>query len=603
MAEQSDDSSGLEIDREEILEAEKQGTLATLWAYTKQSGPGWLQGAITIGGGSLAGGLMIGILGGASLLWVQPIAMILGIIMLSAIAYITLTTEKRPFGLMWRHISPVLAIGWIVATIMANIVWSLPQFTLATSALKQNLFPGLLGEGAEISGALSSLICVTPVALISLAVVWLYDTGFKGVKYFEWFIRGVVGLVVLSFIGVVIVLSVSGQGKGIKWGNVFAGYIPDFTLLWSTPETYTEYLQSVADSYRGFWEEYIIDRQFNEIITAAAVAVGINMTFLMPYSLLKKGWGSDFRGLAIFDLSTGLFIPFILVTSCIVIASVNQFHTEPVPGLVATMDVEEEQNKQEQVGPKIKGRFIGLGMQRIKYQIKESGSYQEYESVEKVNDLSKEKKEELVHSLPESDQQLASMLVKRDTFDLADSLAPLTGKFVSRYVFGIGVIGVAISTIIILMLINGFAFCELFNVPSEGLPYKFGAAIPVIGMLGPYIWAGSGVYLAVPTSVFGMVLLPVAYVGFFLMMNSKRILGDAMPTGGTRLFINILMGIATTVALLASFFSAGSSLSNFLGPTFGYLLTSSLYVGMVVLIVVVELVRREDGEVEGVAEI
>ncbi|MGC8846144.1 MAG: hypothetical protein ACP5QY_09875, partial [Candidatus Hydrogenedens sp.] len=57
------------------------------------------------------------------------------------------------------------------------------------------------------------------------------------------------------------------------------------------------------------------------MISAAATAVGINMTFMLPYSMLRKGWDREFRGLAIFDLSTGLFFPFILATSCVVIAS------------------------------------------------------------------------------------------------------------------------------------------------------------------------------------------------------------------------------------------------------------------------------------------
>ncbi|MEZ6147596.1 MAG: hypothetical protein R3B91_19660 [Planctomycetaceae bacterium] len=35
-----------------------------------------------------------------------------------------------------------------------------------------------------------------------------------------------------------------------------------------------------------------------------------------------------------------------------------------------------------------------------------------------------------------------------------------------------------------------------------------------------------------PTSLFGMVLLPIAYFTFLLMMNSKSLLGNAKPTGG-----------------------------------------------------------------------
>ena len=42
--------------------------------YVKLSGPGWLQGAMTLGGGSAVTSLTIGALFGYELLWVQPIA-------------------------------------------------------------------------------------------------------------------------------------------------------------------------------------------------------------------------------------------------------------------------------------------------------------------------------------------------------------------------------------------------------------------------------------------------------------------------------------------------------------------------------------------------
>ncbi len=50
------------------------------------------------------------------------------------------------------------------------------------------------------------------------------------------------------------------------------------------------------------------------------------MTFLLPYSMIARGWDRPFRGLARFDLITAMAIPFILVTSCIVIASAYAFH-------------------------------------------------------------------------------------------------------------------------------------------------------------------------------------------------------------------------------------------------------------------------------------
>ena len=63
------------------------------------------------------------------------------------------------------------------------------------------------------------------------------------------------------------------------------------------------------------------DTKRDRMVAAAATAVGINMTFLLPYSMLKRGWDEQFCGLVKFDLATGLFVPFLLATSCVVIAS------------------------------------------------------------------------------------------------------------------------------------------------------------------------------------------------------------------------------------------------------------------------------------------
>ena len=92
--------------------AQTKGPLGKASIYLKLSGPGWLQGAVTLGGGSLAGALYVGIISGYQLLWLQPLAMILGVIMLSAIGYVALSTGRRPFESVKTHISPVLAWAW-----------------------------------------------------------------------------------------------------------------------------------------------------------------------------------------------------------------------------------------------------------------------------------------------------------------------------------------------------------------------------------------------------------------------------------------------------------------------------------------------------------
>ena len=125
-------------EREYLRQAEASGLISRLGAYTRLSGPGWLQSAITLGGGSLASSLFLGVLAGYSLLWLQPMAIILGVIMLSAISHVTLSTGQSPFASINNEINPVLGWGWAIATIMANVVWCLPQFSLGTDDQKSD---------------------------------------------------------------------------------------------------------------------------------------------------------------------------------------------------------------------------------------------------------------------------------------------------------------------------------------------------------------------------------------------------------------------------------------------------------------------------------
>lgn len=565
----------VEQDRAMINEARAKGKGPLFWAFTKLSGPGWLQSAITLGGGSLGGSLYLGVLSGYSLMWLQPIAMLMGIVMLSAIGYIALSTGERPFRAINKHISPVLGWGWILATVMANFVWCMPQFTLGTAAIQQNLAPAVLGDVAineavseagltdedEISALRTSekfkhnLICASILFICAAIVVLFYDSGGWGIKLFEILLKCLVGLVVISFFGVVIKMSLEGL---LDWGKIFSGFIPDFSTFSRPSDAFTPLLEATGD-FRDFWVNRIVNEQQGVMITAAATAVGINMTFLLPYSMLQRGWDKDFRGLAIFDLSTGLLIPFMLATGCVVLASATQFHGKPEKGLVELYIPTE--NAPAPAGNLVKG-FKGILNDRL-------AKGKNGEEVEKLLAELKNKKtsdarkgeintqlEEWRGELPEGDLRMAAALVKRDNMNLANSLEGLVGKTTAQTVFGIGVFGMAISTIIILMLINGFAICEMFGVEPHGWPHRLGAiSAGLVGSLGPFFWSKAAAYLVVPTSKFGMALLPIAYWTFFFMMNSKALLGDSVPKGFARVRWNVLMLIAASAATFGSLFS------------------------------------------------
>tara|TARA_B100001094_G_C18186918_1_gene804425 strand:- start:802 stop:2427 length:1626 start_codon:yes stop_codon:yes gene_type:complete len=510
----SDSNENLAREKKLLSEVNQKPLLSRWGTFAKLSGPGWLQGAITLGGGSLAGSLYLGVIGGYELLWLQPLMMILGVLMLSVIGYVTLSTGEKPFVAINKHINPVLGWGWLVAAMLANLVWAMPQFSLGTAAIQQN-FGMLNGNGGEYWCALF-LFCVGSV------VVWSYDSGSKGVKIFETILKLMVAIVVLSFFGVVVAMA-----GDLDWDAIFSGFIPNFSLLSEPASKFTSIISE--SSNQEYWREVILDSQRDRMVTAAATAVGINMTFLLPYSMLRKGWGKEHRGLATFDLSIGLFLPFFLATTCVVIASASQFHGKYDEGLL-------DSSKATALTKKLEGAYN----KNITAFKAKNGEGAEPNKV---------------------DREIAAMLVSRDSFQLAGSLKNLTGsKDLTQTIFGIGVLGMAISTIIILMLINGFVTTEMLGVEIGGMKHKIGSILPgITGALGfLFLWSNADAkfWLAVPTSVFGMVLLPIAYITFFLMINSKSLMGDAIPTGNKRIVLNISM----LVALIAATIGAGWSI-------------------------------------------
>ena len=508
--------SKLDQERAYLREAELGGLGSRFGAYLKLSGPGWLQSAITLGGGSLASSLFLGVLAGYTLLWLQPVAIVLGVIMLCAISHVALSTGQSPFKAINEEINPVLGWGWAIATIMANVVWCLPQFSLGTAAATQNLIPALNNPGGK------AIVCALLLGT-AVVVILAYDKGTKGVKIFDTVLKLMVGIIVISFFGVVIKMGVSGK---LPWGEIASGFVPNLSLLSEPSDKYTPFLTATGQ-YAEFWEGKIVAMQRDVMVAAAATAVGINMTFFMPFVLLRRRWGREHRGLAKFDLWTALLVPYVVATSCVIIAAGSQFNVQPQS---AYSDYE--------AGTLVKNLekgYTGNVDARLA---------QEHEA---YSDKSDAEKKELRNSLSKADKDMAAMLVKRDAFNLAASLENLTGKAFSHWIFGVGVLGMALSTIIILMTINGHAVCEVMGVPHKGKPFVLGSLVAGLGVLGPFVWKDAAFWLAVPTSVFGLTLIPVAYLSFFLLMNNKKVLGRERPQGGVRMIWNAAMLAALAI--------------------------------------------------------
>lgn len=494
--------------------------------YFKLSGPGWLQSAITLGGASLSGSLYLGVIGGFGLLWLQPLAMIMGIVMLCAVGHVTMATGRRPLEAINEFVNPVLGYAWAAAAFFASIVWAMPQYSLSIAVLRQNLLPGLLGDAGPFGDFGGKLVPTLVILALSTYVTWSYGKGGRGVRFYENTLKAMVFLIVLCFAGVVVSLSLSPIG--LDWAGVTAGFIPDFSFLTRPADAFLPLIAQTASEHQAYWTHFIVAKQRDVIVAGAAAAVGINMTFLFPYSILRRGWGREFTGLQKFDLATGMLIPFTLATSFVVIAAATQFHGVPQGGLPGA-DVAALTAKASPVQLReFDGLLKGLEAERAA-----AGASA---------------------TITDADRRLAAVLVNRDANNLASALEPLTGHFFAQVIFGFGVLGMALSTSTLMMLITGQVVCAIFRQEQTGWLFRIGSLAAGIGALGPFFWSKAAFYLAIPASVFGFILLPIAYLAFSLLMNQERLLGDAMPRGGRRVAWNVAMGVTLIVVGGASAF-------------------------------------------------
>jgi len=430
----------------ELLEAlAEQGTVRRFRGYFSLTGPGWLQSAFTLGGGSAVASLYLGAHYGYELMWVQPLAMVVGIIMLMAVAHQTLSTGMRPFEAMARFVHPAVAWAWALATLAASFVFHLPQYSLAAGVTEDitNLLTGWSPQGATRTAFLVAIGLV--ILAVSTAITWSYGRGIRGIRLYERTLKALIWVIILAF-GLVVA---RGAATGaIDWGAVGRGFLPT----------------SIPRDAQGV----------TTVMGAFGAAVGINMTFLFGYSLLARGWGPAHRGLSRFDLVTGMLLPYVIVTSLIIVAAASTIYgTEFAP---------------QQILPANAGVLIGS-----------SG----------------------------------------------------VGEFTGRLMFALGVLGMALSTITLQMIVAGFAVCELFGWEAEGWRFRLGCLVPAPGFLGVVLWETMGTWVALPAFTIGLIMLPIAYVGWFILQNSTGLLGEDRPRGASAVRWNIAMTMALTVTLVS----------------------------------------------------
>lgn len=394
-------------------------------AYWRLSGPGWVQSALTLGAGSAGSSIFAGAVFGYKLLWVQPVAMFLGVIVFSAIGHQLLVTRARPYDVFWKKMHPSLALLWGFNVLLASVVWQFPQYSLGTAVLKDIL---------DVFGIKAANV---PVALILLvlgtAVCWSYGRGSRrAVRVFEIVLKYILIFMVASFMLVVI-------KTGVNWPQLL----------------------------KGFFFFYIPgDREGITIVLGQlGAAVGVNMTFLYPYTLLARGWGKEHRRLKNFDLATSMFLPFVLATSLVVIACANTLHVQ---------------------GIKVQGAV-----------------------------------------------------------DASHALQPLVGLTFGRIIFSLGILSMCLTTLVIEMVICGFVLSEMFRFECRGWAYRASTMLANIGILGAF--TKMPFWLPVIASSFNLLMMPVAYICFFILQNKRSYLGEEVNAGFRGLVWNMILVLAILV--------------------------------------------------------
>ena len=277
------------------LDALAKGPWPARWlGYLKLIGPGYMQSAMTLGAGTASSSLFAGAVFGYELLWVGPVAMLLGIVMLSALAHQTLSTGRRPLPAMAQFAGKPIAWGWAAGSLLASVVWHFPQYNLASTSLVD------LADAAGVHGV-PVMLASSLVLVAAVLMSWSYGRSPARVKAYERLLKWLVWAVVFSLLWVVLF-------TGTDWPAVLRGFL-GFRLPPS----------------RGGVSSLEL------AVSGMAAAVGINMVLLYPYSLLSRGWGRSHRGLARFDLFAGMLVPYTLATSLMVIAAANTLHRSGDP--------------------------------------------------------------------------------------------------------------------------------------------------------------------------------------------------------------------------------------------------------------------------------
>lgn len=503
-----------------ILEkANAQGGIKKVLIFSKISGPGiWLTLA-ALSAGSLIGSLGLGQWLGTEALWVQASAMLLGIFSLWAVSQISLNTQQSLFSLMKNEWNPSLAWWFAGSALVTNFAWCMPQFRFGAEITGSILFPPLDNKGGKI-GVAFVLLC------LSIFLSFWYERSGLHSKLFQWILRLIL-FSLIACLGVSVCMLI--PGSGLSFSSIFSGFLPDLNNLTNTSPRF-EALLSQTGEFRSFWEENLVSRQKELILITFSSTLGVNLLFSLPLLLLGRGWRRDHNQFAKFNLFIGLFIPFVLCSSCLTILSAVA-HQKMIHSLNEEVSVNTKYSESETIRNLLKERII--------FEIGE----------EQFQSLPPFQQDEKIESLSKPNYILAHLVSQSDTKKWIHYLSD-SGKEPVKYLLGIVVLLISFSTIVILMVLNGHLICEILGKPHKGAPFQTGSLLLAVSSIGPFVWSDQDAWVADPSYFLSLAIIPYILLSFLLMLNSKELLGRQYPQGIKGFSLNV--GVCLSFLLLGS---------------------------------------------------
>jgi len=238
-----------------------------------------MDAALTLGAGTLTAAMLSGATFGYKTVWLVWVSMGFGLFMMAAMARFT-TRGLGIIPLQNRY------HGWVVGSLMTALVGATVVaiiFNYGQVSLGTHLIESLAARfGFAFPRQVNWILYVAVTSWLTLSYG---REGRRGIRFVEWFMKGSIGVMLVAF-GACLAMT------GVDWGAALHG-------------TFVPWLPPGGDGLDIF-------------IASSAAAIGVMDWFLFNYAGLARHWGKEHEPLARFDMSVGLFLPFILINFLVI---------------------------------------------------------------------------------------------------------------------------------------------------------------------------------------------------------------------------------------------------------------------------------------------